>query len=91
MKWEMVGAIAVIQIRDDGTGTQELKWNRNSQTNNIFRKHNQHDLIGKRSIKEREVLRMTVRFSFTNGVDERTFVEMRKLEEEEPDLAMRKG
>ena len=41
--------------------------------------------------KEREVLRMTVRFSFTNGVDERTCVEMRKLEEEEADLAMRKG
>ena len=51
MKWEMVGAIAVIQVRDDGTGTQGLKWNRNNQTDNIFRKQNQQDLIGKRRVK----------------------------------------
>ena len=41
--------------------------------------------------KEREVLRMTIRFSFTNGVDKRTCVEMRKLQEKDADLAMRKG
>ena len=34
---------------------------------------------------------MTIRFSFTNGVDKRTCVEMRKLQEKDADLAMRKG